>query len=162
MMKSGSIEFAQVDFTNPDARTWAKNIIKQNILGEAKAYGYMCDFSEYTPMDSKFYNFDRAAPTYHNRYPYEWAKLNKEAIEEAGMEDEVVYFMRAGSTFSPSQTSLYWMGDQLVTYDAYDGLQSALIGLLNGGISGFSLGHSDIGGYTSVNINKIPYRINRD
>jgi sulfoquinovosidase len=26
-----------------------------------------------------------------------------------------------------------------------------MIGLLNGGLSGFSLGHSDIGGYTSIN-----------
>ena len=30
-----------------------------------------------------------------------------------------------------------------------DGLQSALIGLMNGGVSGATLGHSDIGGYTS-------------
>jgi len=59
--------------------------------------------------------------------------------------------MRAGSTLSPGATSLYWMGDQLPTLDRYDGLHSALIGLLNGGMSGFSLGHSDIGGYTSLN-----------
>jgi len=26
-----------------------------------------------------------------------------------------------------------------------------MIGLLNGGMSGFSIGHSDIGGYTSIN-----------
>ena len=30
-------------------------------------------------------------------------------------------------------------------------MHSALIGLLNGGISGYSLGHSDIGGYTTIN-----------
>jgi sulfoquinovosidase len=71
----------------------------------------MCDFSEYTPMDSKFYNFSGPAPTYHNRYPYEWAKLNMEAIQEANMTDEAIYFMRAGSTHSPSVASLYWMGD---------------------------------------------------
>ena len=43
------------------------------------------------------------------------------------------------------------MGDQLTTFDRYDGLHSALIGLLNGGMTGFSIGHSDIGGYTSLN-----------
>lgn len=59
--------------------------------------------------------------------------------------------MRAGSTHSPGRTSLYWMGDQLPTLDRYDGLHSALIGLLNGGMTGFSIGHSDIGGYTSSN-----------
>jgi alpha-glucosidase (family GH31 glycosyl hydrolase) len=30
-------------------------------------------------------------------------------------------------------------------------MQSAMIGLLNSGLAGFSFGHSDIGGYTSVN-----------
>ena len=34
--------------------------------------------------------------------------------------------------------------------DKYDGLQSALIGLMNGGVSGATIGHSDIGGYTSA------------
>ena len=38
-------------------------------------------------------------------------------------------------------------------------MESALIGLLNGGISGFSLGHSDLGGYTSVSS---PIKITRD
>jgi alpha-glucosidase (family GH31 glycosyl hydrolase) len=52
---------------------------------------------------------------------------------------------------SPSVTSLFWMGDQLTTFDRYDGMHSALIGLLNGGYSGFSIGHSDIGGYTTSN-----------
>lgn len=66
--------------------------------------------------------------------------------------NQFVAFMRAGSTTSPRHTDLFWMGDQLPTYDKFDGLQSAMIGMLNGGHSGMSLGHSDIGGYTSVNV----------
>ena len=58
--------------------------------------------------------------------------------------------MRAGTAKSPAQTSLLWMGDQLPTYDSLDGMQSALIGQLNSGLSGFSLSHSDIGGYTNL------------
>ena len=46
------------------------------------------------------------------------------------------------------------MGDQCHTWDRHDGLHSALIGILNGGLSGFSLGHSDVGGYTTVDIKK--------
>ena len=42
------------------------------------------------------------------------------------------------------------MGDQLTTFDRFDGMDSALTGLLNGGASGFAFGHSDIGGYTSI------------
>ena len=69
--------------------------------------------------------------------------------------------MRSGSTTSPKDACLFWMGDQLVTYDSFDGLQSALIGLLNGGWSGFSIGHSDIGGYTTISqgpVDKVHYR----
>ena len=58
--------------------------------------------------------------------------------------------MRAGTATSPAQTSLFWMGDQLPTYDGLDGMQSALIGQLNSGLSGFTLTHSDIGGYTNL------------
>ena len=47
-------------------------------------------------------------------------------------------------------TSTFWMGDQLPTFDKYDGMQSALIGQLNGGLCGFTHSHSDIGGYTNT------------
>ena len=140
-----------VDFSNEQAKEWAKNVIKDNMLTEAGAVGWMADFGEYTPMDVVYDGFDESAYNYHNRYPYEWAKANQEAIEEMGLQDEIVYFMRAGSTHSPAVTSLYWMGDQLPTFDKFDGLHSALIGLLNGGVSGFGIGHSDIGGYTTLN-----------
>lgn len=63
--------------------------------------------------------------------------------------------MRAGSTSSPKHTRLYWMGDQITTYDGHDGMKSALVALLNGGMSGYTLGHSDIGGYTAVDPPKV-------
>lgn len=140
-----------VDFSSPNATEWAKDVIKKNMIGDARSVGWMADFGEYTPMNVHFSDYNGSAYTYHNRYPYEWAKANQEAVSEAGKTDEIVYFMRAGSTMSPGCTSLFWMGDQLPTFDRYDGLHSALIGLLNGGMSGFALGHSDIGGYTSLN-----------
>jgi len=73
--------------------------------------------------------------------------------------------MRAGTGSSPKHTRVFWMGDQLVTFDHYDGLHSAMIGLMNGGVSGFTMGHSDIGGYTSVELPKpspIEYVRNRE
>lgn len=151
LIQSLSIQFAMVDFSNPNGTEWAKQVIKKNMIREARAVGWMADFGEYTPMNVHLSDQEENPITYHNRYPYEWAKANKEAVAEEGKTDEIVYFMRAGSTMSPGQTSLYWMGDQLPTFDKYDGLHSALIGLLNGGMSGFAIGHSDIGGYTSLN-----------
>ena len=51
MIKSVSIECAMIDPTNPEARIWMKNIIKDNLIGEGKAFGWMHDFGEYTPFD---------------------------------------------------------------------------------------------------------------
>ena len=56
-----------------------------------------------------------------------------------------------------SNTSLFWLGDQLVTWDNYDGIKTALTGLLSSGLSGFSLNHSDIGGYTAIKTPVLKY-----
>ena len=76
-MNSVSIEFAMLDFSNPDAVKWMKLIMLENLIKEGKAYGWMLDFGEYTPFDTQTFGNDDAA-SFHNAYPYEWAKLNRE------------------------------------------------------------------------------------
>lgn len=53
---------------------------------------------------------------------------------------------------SPGHSRVYWLGDQLATWDMFDGLASAVTGLLSSGLSGMALTHSDLGGYTSLSI----------
>lgn len=65
--------------------------------------------------------------------------------------------MRSGSTFSPTVTPMFWLGDQLVSWDQFDGLGSAIVGLINSGMVGFSLTHSDIGGYTAIKVHNLPF-----
>ena len=154
LIHSLSIQFAIVDLTNPDAWSWMKAIIKDNLVIEGRSGGWMHDFGEYLPFDAKL--FDGSDPVaYHNKYPEDWAAVVKEALDEAEHGEDILYFMRAGSGFSPKNTRLYWMGDQLTTFDHYDGLQSAMIGLMNAGLSGATIGHSDIGGYTSLIVKKL-------
>jgi len=81
LIKSVSIEFAIVDLTNPKARNWMKNIIKDNLIKEVGAYGWMLDFGEYTPFDVVLHSKEDPVK-YHNRFPLEWAKLNREVQEE--------------------------------------------------------------------------------
>ena len=50
------------------------------------------------------------------------------------------------SAHTPKHTPLMWLGDQLVSWDAHDGMKSSLMGMLQGGLSGLSMSHSDIGG----------------
>lgn len=149
MLNSISIKFAIIDLTNPAAWEWTKTLIKENLVKEGRAGGWMHDFGEYLPFDAVL--ADGSDPVkYHNKYTEDWAAVVKEALDEVEGGDEIVYFMRAGTGKSPKNTRLYWMGDQLVSWDANDGLQSAMIGLMNSGLSGATIGHSDIGGYTSV------------
>jgi hypothetical protein len=58
--------------------------------------------------------------------------------------------MRAAWTQSPTYTSVFWLGDQMVSWDKHDGIKSVLVGMLSSGIGGHALTHSDIGGYTMV------------
>ena len=137
-----------VDFTNPDAYNWMKSIIKENMVLEGRAGGWMHDFGEYLPFDAVL--FDGSDPyVYHNQYPADWARVCREALDEVEGGEDIVPFNRSGTGTSPKDTRLFWMGDQLVTFDHWDGLHSAMIGLINGGLSGFTLGHSDVGGYTA-------------
>ena len=61
-----------IDFWNPDAWNWAKEIIKTNLVGEAKGAGWMHDFGEYLPFDAVVYDGTPAWEA-HNEYPLKWA-----------------------------------------------------------------------------------------
>ncbi|MGJ4748269.1 alpha-glucosidase [Leptospira sp. SA-E8] len=137
-----------LDLTNPKTRIWIKNIIKQNLIGNGLS-GWMADFGEWLPTDAVLFS-KVSAEIYHNRYPVEWAKLNREAIQEAGKEGQIVFFTRAGYSYSNKYSTSFWAGDQMVSWGRHDGIVSSLIGILSGGMSGISLNHSDIGGYTTI------------
>ena len=151
---------ALVDLTNPEARTWIKDVIKENMIGIG-ASGWMADFGEGLPYDAVLHSGADPA-SYHNRYAEEWAAVNREAIREAGMEDEAVFFMRSGYTRSPRYNTLFWLGDQMVTWDRHDGIKTAVVGLLSSGISGYSLNHPDIGGYTAIDSFPLRYHRSRE
>jgi len=157
LIQNTSFSAALLDLTNPEACAWIKAVIKDELLG-AGASGWMADFGEALPFDAVLHDGSDAA-VYHNRYPETWARLNREAVAEAGREGDVVFFTRSGFTRSPRYSTLFWMGDQLTAWDREDGIASALIGLLSSGFSGISLNHGDIGGYTATTMPSVPFRI---
>jgi alpha-glucosidase len=137
-----------IDLTNPAAVKWTKEIIKKNMIGVGLS-GWMADFGEWLPYDAVMHS-GVSARVYHNQYPVDWAKLNREAIREAGAEGKIVFFTRAGYSYSNKYSTLFWLGDQMVSFQTHDGLPSAVLGMLTSGVSGISLNHSDIGGYTTI------------
>ena len=136
-----------VDFTNPEACGWFKDLIKNNMISIGSRF-WMADFGEYAQFDGQFYSGESGL-RYHNAYVVDWAKVNREAIIEAGQEGETWFFTRSGALRTPSFTTAMWLGDQDVNWGENDGITSALKGMLSSGFSGFSISHSDTGGYTS-------------
>ena len=138
---------AMVDFTNPDAYDWYKNIIKNNMIGIGMS-GWMADFGEYLPVDSVLYS-GVDPETIHNRWPAIWARLNSEAIEETGTKDEVFFFTRSGHTDTIAASAMMWTGDQHVDWSEDDGIASVITASLSLAMSGYGITHSDVGGYTT-------------
>jgi alpha-glucosidase len=145
----GGFKGYMLDLTNPEARLWIKDIIKQNMIGNGLS-GWMADFAEWLPFDAKLHS-GMAPKDYHNRFAADWALVNREAIREAGREGDIVFFSRSGWTGSSGISTLFWAGDQMVSFQEHDGLPSAINAMLSSGLSGISLNHSDIGGYTALN-----------
>ena len=138
---------AMIDFTNPEAYEWYKNVIKENLIGIGLS-GWMADFGEYLPPDCVLYNGD--PKEYHNQWPAIWSKMNREAVEECGKKDEIFFFMRAGYTGSVKDACAMWTGDQHVDWSVDDGLPSVIPASLSLGMCGQGKVHSDAGGYTTV------------
>jgi alpha-glucosidase len=145
-----------VDLTNPNAVNWIKNVIKDELITKGRCHGWMHDFAEALPLDAVLHSGVSAAQ-YHNQYPVDWARIGREAITEAGYGDDIVFFNRSGAAKTPTYSTLLWQGDQLVTWDKYDGMKTSIMALLSGGFSGISLNHSDIGGYTNATLGGIGY-----
>ncbi|KAI9269247.1 glycosyl hydrolases family 31-domain-containing protein [Phascolomyces articulosus] len=154
MIQSGGLEAGLLDLSNPEAVIWFKQIIKKQFW-ESGVSGMMVDMGENLPYNNQqatLYSQNDAPSRYHNLYPELWAKLYQESIQESDLDEkqQPVCFLRSGYTQSPQYLQLLWSGDHNVTWDQTDGIKSAITGMLSGGFSGFSLNHSDIGGFTTI------------
>ena len=139
---------AMVDFTNPEAWEWYKNIIKKNLIGLGLS-GWMADFGEYLPVDAVLFSGEDPYRM-HNQWPALWAELNRQAVAESGKEGEVFFFTRAGYTGTVRASDMMWTGDHHVDWSEDDGLPSVIPATLSLAMSGFGICHSDAGGYTTI------------
>ena len=139
---------AMVDLTNPAACAWYKQILRKNLIGLGLG-GWMADFGEYLPTDAVLASGEDPARL-HNRWPVLWAELNREAVAEAGLAGEIVFFTRAGYTGTAAASPLLWTGDQHVDWSEDDGLPAVIPAMLSLSMSGCGLSHFDAGGYTTV------------
>ncbi|CAK9184055.1 unnamed protein product [Ilex paraguariensis] len=161
MVPNTAFDVGMLDLTNPHTASWYKQILQEMVADGVR--GWMADFGEGLPVDACLYSGEDPLSA-HNRYPELWARINREFVEEwrstrtgkerEDPEEDLVFFMRAGFRDSPKWAMLFWEGDQMVSWQTNDGIKSAVVGLLSGGMSGYALNHSDIGGYCAV---KLPF-----
>jgi len=142
LIGSGGFDFVKLDLTNPNATQWFYDRMKQH--SESGIKGLMVDFSESLPFDVKLFN-GQDPQEYHGNYIRDWAQLSRNVLNDKVGEDAFV-MMRGGNQLSLPFVNSYWAGDQLETWDRFDGMHSALIGMMSGGLAGMGITHSDIGG----------------
>lgn len=138
---------ALVDVFDPAAREWLTQVLVEEVLGVG-ATGFMADFGEAMPFDAV--SAVGTGAELHNEYPVVWAQITRDALDRAGLDTEGLVWHRSAGPGSAAAATMFWAGDQNVDFSQQDGLPSALDGLLNGGLSGMTLNHFDIGGYTSI------------
>ena len=147
-LKVGGFKAYLVDLSNENAQNWLKKIVENNLIKNGLS-GWMADFGEWLPHNGQIKNGNFM--TFHNRYPVEWAKINREVIQNLEKNSEILFFNRSAFAYSHFYMNSLWAGDQMTSFQKHDGMPSALTAILTGGLSGFSIHHTDIGGYTNVN-----------
>lgn len=138
---------AMIDLTNPVAFEYMKNVITDNMI-DIGMKGWMADFAEYLPTDAVLHSGEDPRLV-HNKWPVLWAKCNQEAIEDAGLSDDIFFFVRAGYTGTGTRAKIMWNGDQHVDWSRDYGIGSIVNSQLSLAVSGIGNSHSDVGGYTT-------------
>jgi alpha-glucosidase (family GH31 glycosyl hydrolase) len=135
---------SQFDFSRPAGRG-----MFAELLGEAVDDGYdgwMEDFGEYTPLDSRSAN-GMDGTEMHNLYPVQYHCAAQDFARRA--ERPLGRFIRSGYTGVAPCAQIVWGGDPTVDW-GFDGLASAVQNGLTMGLSGISTWGSDIGGFFAI------------
>ena len=133
-----------LDATNYNARHWFKQVIKNEVLEYASASFWLADTSMGgPPMDGVYTCHPNNGLSYHHSYAEDWAKLNREAINEAGRDGDSFFIMNSAYGSSTKDLGCTSLEDHVTSFhhDNGDVLRSILNGIINGGFSGLTHGH---------------------
>lgn len=141
---------AVVDFTNPAAKAWWKEIVTRML--DTGADGFMCDFGEQVLPDMVFADGSTGA-TMHNRYPILQHAAAREVADEFTTVHpgrDIFFFVRAGYAGLPGSAAYEgatFPGDESSDWKPSTGLPSIVPDMLNRSIFGAYGFTTDIGGY---------------
>jgi len=135
-------DVGQFDFSAPPGRRFYASLLGDAI--DDGHDGWMEDFGEYTPLDSRSAD-GRDGTATHNRYPTDYHCAAHAAVGRR----PIVRFQRSGWTGAARCAQVVWGGDPTTSWD-FDGLRSVVTSGLGMGLSGVSRWGSDIGGFFSL------------
>ena len=131
---------AVVDFTNPAAKKWYQNKLRE--LLDLGVDCFKSDFGERIPIDVTYHN--GADPlSMHNFYAYLYNQTVFELLQEVKGKDEAVLFARSAAA-GCQQFPVHWGGDCSASYPS---MAETLRGGLSFAMSGFSFWSHDISGF---------------
>jgi alpha-glucosidase len=109
--------------------------------------GWMADFGEWNPLDAVLSDGSEAA-AYHNRFPVDWHRVNRAAMDAARPDGDWVLFARSGWAGVQRHSMIHWVGDQEATWSHTDGLPTVVPAMINLGLAGVPYVTHDIGGFS--------------
>ena len=147
-----SRESSLVDFSNPKGLEWMFDRLKE--AWDLGIDGWMADYGEWVAPDMVFSRVETNFNTsgMENYYSVFWAQLNDEILREAHPNNSgnYLFFSRSGYLGSNKYLRVTWPGDQVTSFDQYDGLPSVIPYGTSLGLSGVSAFGPDIAGYTPI------------
>lgn len=130
--------FANVDFTNPKAVAWWKNLLRPTVRKGVS--GFKVDDGEDIEPEDVFFD-DRRGWQLHNEYSVLYARAIASLFKEENVRS--VLWVRSAS-LDCERTPALWAGDQ---YAKWEQLRSLVPAGLSASISGAPFWGHDIGGY---------------
>jgi alpha-glucosidase len=147
-LKAGGFNAYMIDLNNNDANKWMKSIIKNNLIQNGFD-GWMCDFGEWFPL--RGFSRKNSPRITHNNFAAAWVNLN----QSLNTTQNLFIFNRSWYGSNSYFPPIMWLGDQMGNFGKSDGLGSAVNAYNSASLSGFPLVHSDIGGYTAINLGPV-------
>lgn len=134
------------DLTSEAARDYVRGQL-QEMISVWGIDGWMADFGEWTPLDAVLSNGEDPR-AFHNRFPVEWHRVNREAFDAERPDGDWVSIARSGWTGVQAYSMIHWVGDQEATWSETDGLPTVVPAMINLGLAGVPYVTHDIGGFS--------------
>ncbi len=136
-------EGSLIDFTNPHAKSWWQDQVRQAI--RAGADGFKDDDAEGSFLGDVRFSDGTDQRLMRNRYAVQYNNAMEELVQK-DLKGNGILFIRSVTT-GANGLGILWGGDNQASFSAENGLPTVVTAGLGAGMSGMPLWAADLGGY---------------